>query len=85
MPETQDSRRRAIFLLLLTALLWSTSGLFIKLLNCHPLSIFGARGIVASVVFLIWLRRVPLRITPFLGAGAAGTWEPSFFSFYPPA
>jgi len=72
MPETQDSRRRAIFLLLLTALLWSTSGLFIKLLNCHPLSIFGARGLVAGVVFLIWLRRVPLRITPFLGAGAAG-------------
>ena len=72
MPAPQASHRRAIALLLLTALLWSTSGLFVKLLHWHPLSIFSARGIVASVVFLIWLRRVPLRITPFLAAGAAG-------------
>ena len=72
MPEPQTHRRRAIALLLLTALLWSTGGLFIKLLHWHPLAIFGARGIVASVVFLIWLRRVPLRLTPFLAAGAAG-------------
>jgi drug/metabolite transporter (DMT)-like permease len=72
MPAVQASHRRAIALLLLTALLWSTSGLFVKLLNWHPLSIFSARGIVASVVFLIWLRQVPLRITPFLAAGAAG-------------
>jgi drug/metabolite transporter (DMT)-like permease len=72
MPATQASRRRAIALLLLTALLWSTSGLFIKLLHCHPLSIFSARGIVASVVFLIWLRRVRLRATPSLAAGVAG-------------
>lgn len=72
MLATHASRRRAVALLLLTALLWSTSGLFIKLLHQQPLSIFGARGMVASVVFLIWLRRVPLRITPFLAAGAAG-------------
>ncbi len=70
MPAVQASHRRAIALLLLTALLWSTSGLFVKLLNWHPLSIFSARGIVASVVFLIWLRQVPLRITPVLAAGA---------------
>ncbi|MBI5579185.1 MAG: hypothetical protein HY895_08530 [Deltaproteobacteria bacterium] len=63
MPKNQASHRRAIVLLLLTALLWSTSGLFVKLLHGHPLSIFSARGIVASVVFLIWLRRVPLRPT----------------------
>jgi drug/metabolite transporter (DMT)-like permease len=72
MPATQASHRRAIALLLLTALLWSTSGLFVKLLHWQPLSIFSARGIVASVVFLIWLRRVRLRITPSLAAGAAG-------------
>lgn len=65
-------RRRAIALLLLTAILWSTGGLFIKLLPWQPLSIFSARGIVASAVFLIWLRRLPLRITPFLITGAAG-------------
>jgi hypothetical protein len=40
MPATQASHRRAIASLLLTALLWSTSGLFIKLVHWHPLSIF---------------------------------------------
>ena len=82
MPGTHASHRRAIALLLLTALLWSTSGLFVKLLHWHPLSIFSARGIVASVVFLIWLRRVPLRITPFLAAGAAGYMGAQFLFIF---
>ncbi len=82
MQATQASHRRAIALLLLTALLWSTSGLFVKLLHWHPLSIFSARGIVASVVFLIWLRRVPLRITPFLAAGAAGYMGAQFLFIF---
>ena len=82
MPATHASHRRAIALLLLTALLWSTSGLFVKLLHWHPLSIFSARGIVASVVFLIWLRRVPLRITPSLAAGAAGYMGAQFLFIF---
>ena len=82
MSAMHASRRRAIALLLLTALLWSTSGLFVKLLHWHPLSIFSARGIVAGVVFLIWLRRVPLRITPFLVAGAAGYMGAQFLFIF---
>jgi drug/metabolite transporter (DMT)-like permease len=82
MSAAHASRRRAIALLLLTALLWSTSGLFVKLLNWHPLSIFSARGIVAGVVFLIWLRRAPLRITPFLVAGAAGYMGAQFLFIF---
>ena len=82
MAATHASRLRAIVLLLLTALLWSTSGLFVKLLHWDPLSIFSARGIVAGVVFLIWLRRVPLRITPFLAAGAAGYMGAQFLFIF---
>jgi len=82
MSAAHSSRRRAIALLLLTALIWSTSGLFVKLLSWHPLSIFSARGIVASLVFLIWLRRVPLRITPFLVAGAAGYMGAQFLFIF---
>jgi drug/metabolite transporter (DMT)-like permease len=82
MSAAHASRRRAIVLLLLTALIWSTSGLFVKLLQWHPLSIFSARNIVASVVFLIWLRRVPLRITPFLVAGAAGYMGAQFLFIF---
>jgi len=82
MSATHASRRRAIALLLLTALLWSTGGLFVKLVHWHPLSIFSARGIIASVVFLIWLRRVPLRFTPFLVAGAAGYMGAQFLFIF---
>jgi drug/metabolite transporter (DMT)-like permease len=82
MAATHTSRRRALVLLLLTALLWSTSGLFVKLLHWQPLSIFSARGIVASVVFLIWLLRVHLRITPILAAGAAGYMGAQFLFIF---
>jgi drug/metabolite transporter (DMT)-like permease len=82
MSAVHASQRRAIALLLLTALLWSTGGLFVKLVHWHPLSIFSARGIVASVVFLIWLRRVPLRFTPFLVAGAAGYMGAQFLFIF---
>jgi len=39
--------------ILLTALLWSTSGLFIKLLDMHPMLIALARSLVAAVFMLI--------------------------------
>lgn len=76
------SRRRAIELLVLTALLWSTSGLFIKLLHWQPVSIFSARGLVASVVFMIWLRRIPRQITPSLAAGVAGYMGAQFLFIF---
>jgi drug/metabolite transporter (DMT)-like permease len=82
MPATHTSRRRAIALLVLTALLWSTSGLFIKLLHWQPVSIFSARGLVASMVFLIWLRRFPLRITLSLAAGVAGYMGAQFLFIF---
>ncbi|MCL2444060.1 MAG: hypothetical protein FWD13_11440, partial [Treponema sp.] len=37
----------------LCALLWSTSGLFIKLLDWHPMVIAGGRSILAAVVLII--------------------------------
>jgi drug/metabolite transporter (DMT)-like permease len=79
MPLPPSPTRRAIALLMLTALLWSSGGLFVKLLSWQPTAIFGARAAIASIVFLIWLRRTPLRITPFLAAGALGYTGAQFF------
>ena len=39
--------------LVLTAILWSTSGLLIKLLNWHPMIIISSRSLVATVFLLI--------------------------------
>lgn len=45
-------RRRSVAFLLLTVVLWSTSGLLVKLLGWHPLAISGTRSAIAAAV--IW-------------------------------
>ena len=61
--DTLSERRKAILFLALAAILWSTSGLFIKILDWQPLSILAARSFFAAIVFLIYLRRIPTRFS----------------------
>ncbi|MBI5945909.1 MAG: EamA family transporter [Chloroflexi bacterium] len=70
--DTLSERRKAILFLALAAALWSTSGLFVKLMNWQPISILAGRSLFASIVFLIYLRRLPLRpsLLQLLTAGA---------------
>ncbi|MBE7436325.1 MAG: DMT family transporter [Anaerolineales bacterium] len=56
-----SERRKAIFYLVITAVLWSTSGLFVKILDWQPLAILAGRSLFAAVVFLIYLKRLPAR------------------------
>jgi drug/metabolite transporter (DMT)-like permease len=65
-------RRRALLFLLLAAILWSTSGVLIKTLNWQPLAILSARSLFASLVFLVYMRRIPTRLNRWqlLAAGA---------------
>lgn len=56
-----SERRKAVFYLVVTAILWSTSGVLIKIMDWQPLAILAGRSLFASVVFLIYLRRVPTR------------------------
>ena len=46
-----------VFLLLIAACLWSTSGLLIKVIDWNPLAISGVRSAIAAVVFAIAVRR----------------------------
>jgi drug/metabolite transporter (DMT)-like permease len=64
------SHRLAVFYLVLTATLWSSSGLFIKLISWQPLSILSARSAIASVVILIYMRRVNFQWTRWQITGA---------------
>ena len=50
-------RRKAVILLLITVLLWSTSGLFVKILNWHPLAVSGVRSAIAALVIWAYIRR----------------------------
>jgi drug/metabolite transporter (DMT)-like permease len=70
MNHFEMDRKKAIILLLTAAALWSTSGLFIKLIDWKPLSILGGRTFVVFFVFLIYMRRLNLRLSPMKVAGA---------------
>ncbi len=59
--DSLSERRKAILFLALAAILWSTSGLFVKILDWQPISILAGRSLFASIVFLIYLRRIPTR------------------------
>ena len=59
--DSLSERRKAILYLALAAILWSTSGLFVKILDWQPISILAGRSLFASIVFLIYLRRIPTR------------------------
>lgn len=63
MHSTFTLRQRAVLSLALTGILWSSSGIFIKLINWQPLSILGGRSLVAMIVFLVYLRGFPRRWT----------------------
>lgn len=73
-----NERRKATVLLVITALLWSTSGVFIKALNWQPMSILAGRGIFTSILFLLYMRRLPKNITRWTLLAAGGSIATQF-------
>jgi drug/metabolite transporter (DMT)-like permease len=66
-PVHKEQRRAGQAAILLCAVLWSTSGLFIKLVDWHPVLIAGSRSVLAAG-FLLVLRRFATRdAAPFPG------------------
>ncbi len=73
-------RRKAILLLVLTVVLWSTSGLLVKLLGWHPLAISGTRSAIAAVVIWSAIRRPRLTgSVPQIGGALAYLAAQSLF------
>ena len=66
-------RRKAIIMLVFTALLWSTSGVLIKALDWQPVSILAGRGFFTSIVFLLYMRRLPTQWTRWMLLAAGGS------------
>jgi drug/metabolite transporter (DMT)-like permease len=50
-------RGKGLIALAACALIWSTGGLFIKLVPWNPLAIAGARSFIGAIVLLIYLKR----------------------------
>ncbi len=77
MPPLTEHRKATLYLIL-AALLWSTSGVFIKALNWSPVSILAGRGIFTSIVFLIYMRRLPQKVTRWTLLAAGGSIATQF-------
>lgn len=50
-------RKFSILLLLITAILWSSSGLLIKSINAHPLAIAGIRSAISAIIMFLYIKR----------------------------
>ena len=63
-PTTKQSVTRkqlyGVLAIIGTALLWSTSGMLIKLIPWNPFTIAGARSLIASIVILLIIRKPKL-------------------------
>ncbi len=59
-PEPPGGSLKPILLLLFIAFLWSLNGLFIKMVDWHPLAISSTRSFVAAAALLLYYRRLRL-------------------------
>lgn len=64
-------KKRAMFLMVITAIMWSIGGIFIKLISWSPLLIAGARSAISGSVMAVselqapqWLMKETNIITP---------------------
>ena len=64
--------------LVLAAVLWSTAGVFVKALDWQPVSILAGRGIFTSILFLLYTRRLPQRVTRWTLLAAGGSLVTQF-------
>src|SRR5512136_2769947 len=51
-----EIKYKAILFLFLSAILWSSGGLVIKLVSWNPVAIAGVRGLISMVVLLAYVR-----------------------------
>lgn len=71
--DSLSERCRAIIFLMLAATLWSTSGVLVKIIEWQPMAILAGRSLFTSLVFLVYLRRLPTKWTRWKVLAAAAS------------
>jgi len=71
--DSPSERRKALLFILLAAVLWSTSGVLVKVIDWQPMAILAGRSLFASLIFLIYLRRIPTKWTRWKILAAAAS------------
>ena len=59
-PNNPESHRKGVIALLLTAVLWSTGGVAIKLIDWHPMALSGTRSFIAFIFLFVVTRKFRL-------------------------
>ena len=65
-------RRTSLVFLIITAILWSTSGILIRIMDWQPAAILAGRSIFSGLLFFIYLRRFPRKWTRWQLLAASG-------------
>jgi drug/metabolite transporter (DMT)-like permease len=73
MMDSLSERRKAIFFLMFAAILWSTSGVLVKIMDWQPMAILAGRSLFTSLVFFVYLRRFPTKWTRWKVLAAAAS------------
>jgi len=60
-PSETALKRRSVAYMVLCAILWSTAGIFIKVIPWNPLIIAGVRSLIAAVLFYFFMRAMKSR------------------------
>jgi drug/metabolite transporter (DMT)-like permease len=66
-----NERKKAILQLLAAAVLWSTGGILIKLVDWNPVAIAGSRSLIAGFLILFYLKKPKITLSKPQLAGAA--------------
>jgi drug/metabolite transporter (DMT)-like permease len=53
----RNKKGSAIVLLIITAVMWSLGGLFIKSVNAHPIAISGIRSAISCVIIMLYVKK----------------------------
>ncbi|WFA09968.1 DMT family transporter [Tissierella sp. Yu-01] len=74
------NRSKGILYCVLAAVLWSTGGILIKLIDWNPIAISGLRSLIASLVILAYMKKPKMTKSKPLFLGA-GTYAITVFMF----
>ena len=65
-----SQRQKAIILIFLTAILWSSGGFLIKSIDLNPIAIAGFRSLISAIFLSLFLRDINKRNLEYVIAGA---------------
>lgn len=78
--DITPKRSLALFLLALTAVLWSLGGLLIKLVNWNPIAIAGGRSLIAALLILFFIKKPDFKFS-FLKFSTAFVYAATVITF----